>query len=141
MGMRSAPYIAQRVTNAITFIHRGMEFFLLNYVDNFVGEEVKHRIWEAYWALTRLLQDLKVETSKEKVVPPTTRLEFLGITFDSETMTMEISHDKMAEIQSELGQWLYRTTASQREVESLIGKWPFMAKCIKAGRVFLLRLI
>ena len=82
-----------------------------------------------------------METSKEKVIPPTTRLEFLGITFDSETMTMEISHDKMAEIQSELGRWLYRTTASRREVESLIGKLQFMAKCIKAGRVFLSRLI
>ena len=34
MGMRSAPYIAQRVTNAIAYIHRRMEFFLLNYVDD-----------------------------------------------------------------------------------------------------------
>ena len=84
MGMRSAPYIAQRITNAISFIHRILGFFLLNYVDDFVAAEIWDRIWEAYNALTKLLHDLRVETSKEKIVPPTTRLEFLGITFDSE---------------------------------------------------------
>ena len=36
MGMRTAPYIAQRVTNAIAYIHRSLLYFLLNYVDDFV---------------------------------------------------------------------------------------------------------
>ena len=88
MGMRSAPYITQRVTNAIAHIHRQMQFFLLNYVDDFVGAELKHRIWEAYRVLSDLLQELRVDTSQEKLVPPTTRLEFLGITFDSAKMTV-----------------------------------------------------
>ena len=43
MGMRKAPYIAQRVTNAIAYIHKKMEFFLLNYVDDFVGAETKEQ--------------------------------------------------------------------------------------------------
>ena len=95
MGMRSAPYIAQRVSNAIAHIHKQMEFFLLNYVDDFVGAELKERAWKAYQFLTKLLRDLQVDTSPEKVIPPTTRLEFLGITFDSNTMTMEIPEDKL----------------------------------------------
>ena len=82
-----------------------------------------------------------MDTSKEKLVPPTTRLEFLGITFDSEKMTMEISSEKLADIQQELQVWLYRTNATRKEVESLIGKLQFLAKCIRAGRVFLARLI
>ena len=44
MGMRSAPYITQRITNAIAYIHRQMGFFLLNYVDNFVGAELWDKI-------------------------------------------------------------------------------------------------
>ena len=140
MGMRSAPYIAQRITNAIAYIHRSLSYFLLNYVDDFVGAEVKSKIWEAYQALTQLLENLRVETSKEKIVPPT-RFEFLGITFDSEAMTMEISEEKLAEIKQELNTWLYRTAAKRREVESLEGKLQFLAKCVKAGRVFLGRLI
>ena len=141
MGMRSAPYIAQRVTNAIAFIHRQMEFFLLNYMDDFVGAELKDKIWEAYRALSQLLQELRVDTAAEKVVPPTTRLEFLGITFDSNKMTMEISSQKLEEINKEIGSWLLRTSALRREVESLIGKLQFVAKCVKAGRIFLSRLI
>ena len=38
----------------------------------------------------------------DKVVPPTTRLEFLGITFDAEKMTMEISDAKMKDIKAEI---------------------------------------
>ena len=88
MGMRSAPYIAQRVTNTIAYIHRKLKFFLLNYVDDFIGAETKQMIWAAYQALTALLAELRVDISQEKLVPPTTRLEFLGITFDSNTKTI-----------------------------------------------------
>ena len=133
MGMRSAPYIAQCVTNAIRFIHQQWEYFLLNYIDDFVGAETKDRIWQAYRALTQLLQELRVDTSPKKIVPPTTRLEFLGVTFDSGSMTMEISAQKMEEIRKELNTWLLHTAARRQEVESLIGKLQFMAKCIKAG--------
>ena len=141
MGMRSAPYIAQRITNAIAYIHRQLEYFLLNYVDDFVGAELETRIWEAYQALTHILEEIGVETAKDKVVPPTTRLEFLSITFDSINMTMEISQEKLAEIKQELQTWLYKTKAKRREVESLIDKLQFMAKCIRAGCIFLSRLI
>ena len=122
MGMRSAPYIAQRITDAIAYIHRSLKFFLLNYVDDFVGAEHYKMIWEAYHALNHLLRVLGVETSKDKIVPPTTRLEFLGITFDSITMTMEISQEKLKDILQELNSWLLKTSATRREVESIIGK-------------------
>ena len=85
MGMRSTPYITQRVTNAIAYIHRRLKFFLLNYVDDFVGAELRDMVWKAYLALEQLLKDLRVDTSEEKLVPPTTELEFLGITFNSTT--------------------------------------------------------
>ena len=141
MGMRSAPYIAQRITNAIAYIHRQLGYFLLNYVDDFVGAEIKEKAWDAYVTLTHILDKLGVETSKDKIVPPTTRLEFLGIMFDSRTMTMEISKEKMQDIQQELDTWLNKSKARHREVESLIGKLQFMAKCVRAGRIFLGRLI
>ena len=122
MGMRSAPYIAQRVTNAIAYIHRRLQWFILNYVDDFVSAEMKEVVWQAYRAFKGLLERLKVEISQEKLVPPTTRLEFLGITFNSETMTMEISAEKMEDINKELSTWLTRTKAKRKEVVSLIGK-------------------
>ena len=141
MDMRSAPYVAQRVTNAIAYIHRQMGFFLLNYVDDFVSAEVKSRIWQGYRHLTKLLQELGVDTSKEKLVEPTTRMEFLGITFDSRELIMEIPKAKIEEIITELDTWLYKTSASRKEIESLVGKLQFAAKCVRMGRTFIVRLI
>ena len=141
MGMRNSPYIAQRISDAIRFLHKCMGFFMLNYVDDFLGAELAEHIWQAYKYLTQLLEEIKIGISKEKLVPPTTRLEFLGITFDSDKMTMELPQDKVEDLQVELGSWLYKTMASRREMESLVGKLQFASKCIRPGRVFVARLI
>ena len=141
MGMRTAPYIAQRVTNAIGYIHKKLQYFLLNYVDDFLGAEHRDIIWAAYTHLTELLAKLKVDTAPEKIVPPTTRIEFLGITLDSQTMTMEIPTEKIKETQMELNTWTYRTAATRKELESIVGKLQFMGKCVKPGRVFIARLL
>ena len=93
MGMRSAPYIAQRITNAIAYIQRQLEYFLLNYVHDFVGAETKEKVWKAFEFLTNILEQLRVETAPEKTVQPTHRLKFLGVLFDAEEMTMEITPD------------------------------------------------
>ena len=45
------------------------------------------------------------------------------------------------EIKQELQTWLLKSTAAHREVESLTGKLQFMAKCVRAGQIFLGRLI
>ena len=82
-----------------------------------------------------------MDTSKEKIVEPTTRMEFLGITFDSEKMTMELPRDKVREIMQEADSWLYKSHATRREVESLIGKLQFAARCVRIGRIFIARLI
>ena len=141
MGMRTAPYIAQRVSNALAHIHRQMGYFLLNYVDNFLGAEVREKAWQAYQFLTRLLRDLQVDTSPEKLVAPTTRLDFLGITFDTVKQTIEIPQEKLEEIAQETSTWLTKTSATRKEAESLIGKLQFVAKCVRAGRIFIARLI
>ena len=100
-------------------------------MDDFVGAEHRERIWDAYNALTQLLNSLRVETAENKIVPPTTRLEFLGITFDSSTTTMEIPPAKLRDIRQELETWLLRTKANRRQVKSLMGKLQFMAKCVR----------
>ena len=141
MGMRSAPYIAQRITNAIAFIHRQAGYFLLNYVDDFLGAEHKEKVQQAFTHLTQLLSSLGVETAPEKIVPPTTRIEFLGVTFDSITMTIEVTPERVKQMLAELNSWNTRIHATRKEVESLIGKLQFASKCVKPGRTFIARLI
>ena len=141
MGMRTASYIAQRVTNAIRFIHEKMKFFLLNYVDDFLGAELKNKVDRAFQHLTQLLATLGVETAPDKIIPPTTRLEFLGVTFDAQKMTVEVSADRVKDMVVELNSWNLKTRATRKEVESLVGKLQFASKCIKPGRTFIARLL
>ena len=141
MGMRSAPYIAQRVTNAIRHIHEQRKFFLLNYVDDFLGAELKHAVLQAYQHLIQLLETLRVEVAPEKVIPPTTRIEFLGVTFDSQTMTIEVTQYRIQDMIAELNSWNLKNHACRKELESLIGKLQFASKCIKPGRTFIAKLL
>ena len=45
IGLRSAPYIAQRITNAIKCLHSQLAFFLLNYVDYFMEQSTRTKYW------------------------------------------------------------------------------------------------
>ena len=141
MGVRTGPYIAQRVTSAIKWIIEQLQYFLLNYVDDFVGAEIGEKAWKAFNTLTELLEKINAQTSPEKVIPPTHRLEFLGTTFDTQKMTMEVPGPKLEEILKELENWQHKVTATRQEIESLIGKLQFAARCVRPGRIFLARLI
>ena len=77
------------------------------------------------------MEDLNVKTAPDKIIPPTTRIEFLGVTFDSQTMTMEVTPDRVRDMLTELNTWNTKTAVTRKEVESLIGKLQFASKCIK----------
>ena len=141
MGMRTAPYITQRVSNAIRYIHQKLGYFLLNYVDDLLGAETKEKAQAAFKSLTALLEELQVEVAPNKVIPPTTRIEFLGVTFDSSSMTIEVTQDRVKEMLNELNSWNTKTHATRKELESLIGKLQFASKCIRPDRTFTSRLI
>ena len=79
-----------------------MGYFLLNYVDDFLGAKTKAKVQQAFEHLTKLPEELRVETSPEKTIPPTTRIEFLGVTFDSQKMTIEVTEDRIQEMLNEI---------------------------------------
>ena len=106
MGHRVAPYICQRITNMIKYIHTMLGMFLLNYIDDFLGAEKREKAQEAYELLGTILQNLGAQEAENKAVPLTQVIEFLGVTFNSHTMTMEVSLDRISEIFCDLDGWL-----------------------------------
>ena len=82
-----------------------------------------------------------MDTAPDKIIPPTTRIEFLGVTFDSQTMTMEVTPERVKDMLTELNSWTTKNSATRKELESLIGKLQFTSKCVKPGRTFISRLI
>ena len=149
-GLRHSGLNGQRVTDAVSWILRGMgresgneiPYQVCNYVDDMGGVEGdKTRAEEAYNKLGLLLIDLGLDESQKKAEAPTTMITFLGVEFDSVAMTMSVPPSKLTEIKAEIRLWMRRTTINKKELQSLLGKLFWVAKCVKYARVFMGRLL
>ena len=56
-------------------------------------------------------------------------------------MTMEVTADRMEDIQEELKSWSDKMRATKQEIQSFAGKLEFVAKCCKPGRCFMARIL
>ena len=55
MGCQTAPYICQHVTNLIWHVMTNLKYFIKNYMDGFMGLELKQHAEQAYNTLDNLL--------------------------------------------------------------------------------------
>ena len=141
MGCRIAPYICQRTTDIATYIQANRGFFLLNYVDDFIGAEYHSRVLQAHRSLTNVIDRVGLIRSEKKLVKPTHCIEFIGNLVDTVTMTVGIIPSRQAEIVKELEVWRTRRQCSRGQLESLVGKLQFISNCVKSGRLFIFRLL
>ena len=149
-GLRHSGLQGQKVTDAVSWILRrlGLEtddekpYQVCNYSDDLGGvEESYSRAVAAYNKLNWLLSDLGLEESLKKAEPPTTRITYLGVQFDSISMTMSVPPEKVTEIKAEIGLWVRKTTITMRDLQSLLGKLFWIARVVKNSRPFMGRLL
>lgn len=88
-----------------------------------------------------MLSACGIEESEHKVYAHSTslRMVFLGIVCDSVKLTLEISDNKILEINNLLIEWNEKTKATKRDIQSLVGKLNFIGFCDKPGRSFISR--
>ena len=141
MGLRSSAFICQRVTNAITYMMFQVGVAILNYLDDLAGAETPERAHIAYSLFDSVLRKAGFVESQHKACPPSTKMVFVGVLFNTEKMTLEIAPERLKEIQSLVASWLTRKTASLKELQSLLGKLSFVCSCVRPGRVFVQRLL
>ena len=141
MGCRSSAYIAQRFSNALTFILFKLGIYILNYIDDLASAERVENAHFAFLTLRKVLCQCGVEEAIKKACFPSTKMSFIGVLFNSETMTIEITEERLKELNLLLRSWLDRENATLRDLQSLIGKLNFVASCVRPGRIFISRLI
>ena len=135
MGSRSAPYICQHVTNFIRHVMAQLDYFVANYVDDFMGLDTPQKIWASFQMLHNLLRDLGASEAVQKAVLPTYVLEFLGVLFDLWNMTISVTPEQMKELRVELKQWAARSKFTRKQLESQLGKLQFVSNCVGPGRL------
>ena len=141
MGLRSAAYVCQRVTNAAAMLAKRQGIQIINYLDDFAGAETWEHADAAFDKLGKLLEDGGLQESSNKACRPNTRMVFLGIMVDTVSMTLEVSPDRLRELNILLDQWLTKETVTRKEIESMIGVLQFVTTCVRPGRIFLARLL
>ena len=116
--------------------------YVLHYLDDFLtaGPPESTECQRNLESMLQLCQRINTPIKPEKVVPPTTKITFLGIVFNTTTMTASIDDDCKASILEELQ--LFRSSKKRKcQLLSLIGKLSFICKVVPAVRIFLHRLI
>ena len=119
---------------------QNIQYFVANYVDDFMGIETPERVWQAYNTLENLLRDLGIIEAPDKAVPPSVIVEFLGVLFNFLEMTISVTPDRIRELSRELKNWTLHKTYTRRQLETLLGKLQFVSNCVRPGRVMVLRL-
>ena len=141
MGSSASAYCCQRTSNAITYIYHKNGFENVNYLDDLGAAETDDRAEEAYDCLGYILDTIGIRESRSKACPPALIVIFLGILFNTLTMTMSITSERLEEIKQLLKTWNNKKRARLKEVQSLLGKLNFAASTVRAGRVFISRII
>ena len=141
MGARSAAYCCQRMTNAISFIMFQIGIYLLNYLDDLASAESPELAQFSFNTVRSILKKLGIEEAQSKACFPSTVMTFVGVLFDTNKMTIEVTPERLKEINLLLKTWLEKHTASLKEIQSLLGKLNFIAACVRPGRIFISRML
>ena len=142
-GLASAAMACQRTTNAVSYMFGQQGHSLINYLDDFASaNKCFQDAVSQFYELKQLLSDLGLQESADKAIFPTQIMIFLGVLFNTLTMTMEVTPERLQQILDELKLWNSKKKfASKRKIQSLIGKLQFVAKCVRPGRLFISRML
>lgn len=141
MGLKSSAYFCQRVTNMIRHILEKKQVDCVNYLDDFGGADAWATAQTSTNTMDEVIDRSGLEKSAAKDVDPTCIMIFLGILFNTLTLTLSIGHDRLQEIGALIQVWMKKSKCSRRELQSLLGKLQFVAACVRPGRVFTMRLL
>lgn len=112
-----------------------------NFLDDFFSAQIESRAVQSFRNMHILLKQIGIEESLEKACFPSEQMIVVGILFDTVTMKLSLTDEKMVEIIEELNKWENKTKCSLKQMQSLVGRLSFAAGVVCSGRVYMSRLI
>lgn len=149
-GLRHSGLQGQRTTDAVAWIHRqsGLDtpeekqFNICNYSDDLGGvESTAEHAQRSFLKLAALFEDLGLDESEDKASPPSQKMVYLGVHFDTTKMEMSVPPEKLAELKAEIDMWARKTTVTKKGLQSLLGRLFWVGKVVRFSRTFMGRLL
>ena len=140
MGLRSSAFCCQSVTEMIAKIV-GRRAHILVYLDDFGGAELAGQAEVSFQHLGKLLGYFGLEEAHDKAVAPTTRMDWLGITFDSIEWTMALKPGKLSELLADLPKLLRYKRVKRVTLQKVLGSLVWASAVVRSGVIFFNRLL
>ena len=125
----------------MVYVHCSLGYWSCNYLDDYGSAKLQDEAWASFNLMGRIIERFGVEEATEKVVAPTTRMDFLGNIVDTIKMTIEVSEERREELLQLLHKCMWIERFKKKHLQSLIGKLSFVTNCVRARRIFISRLL
>jgi hypothetical protein len=114
---------------------------VIHYIDDFLFViQSKQRADDLLIQCLELCKHLGVPMAAHKTEGPTTRLTFLGIQLDTESMQASLPEEKLSELKRLTTDWCEMKQASTNECEIMAGKLNFASYVVRPGRFYMRRI-
>ena len=140
-GCRSSPSIFNEFAGLLRDLLRRMagNEAVLNYLDDFFG--IEQPGVSTYGAFLDLCAITGVPLQPHKCVPPSTRVEILGVVVNTSTMCFELPAAKLQALTDQVAAILGRRRTTRRALLSVVGLLAHACRCVPPGRGFMRRLL
>ena len=117
--------------------------YVIYYLDDFLfgGHPNSDSCGRSLDLALRVCDEVGFPAMPEKVVGPSTLIEFLGFINDTGALEIRLPEEKLLHLKSTLESWRLRKSCKKRELPSLIGCLQHASTVVKPGRTFLRRMI
>ena len=133
-GLRSAPKLFTALANAVQWLIKEKEVdFCIHYLDDYLFIKPPGAHAHALAAATQTLAELSIPMAPDKVEGPVTRVTFLGIELDSQTLTARLPTDKLQRLTSMIAEWKDQKVCTKRELLLLIGALQHATMVVRSG--------
>ena len=116
-------------------------FDQVSYLDYMAAAEIWVKADDCFQCMRDTVRECWGRDAETKAVKPTYEMVFLGVLFDTQALTLQVSNERLQEAMELLGEWTARTHATRKQVQSIMGKLSFMAACVRPGRLFISRIL
>ena len=141
-GSRASSAHMQRVAEAIVAIlaKKGLTAFM--YFDDMIVVSPDHDTASKQYIVARdLLVELGLPEAIEKAQPPSSSVRWLGIQIDAAAGTLSVPTEKLEQVIADASTHMNKRSISRKNLQSLLGRLLYVAKCIKPARLFVSRLL
>ena len=140
MGLRSSAFCCQSVTELVARVVNTKAHVLV-YLDDFGGAELPSKAPASFQHLGKVLNHLGLEEAPEKAVAPTTKMDWLGVCFDTVEWSMSLKPGKLQELLVWLPKLLTRKRVRKSLLQKVLGSLVWASSVVRAGTVFFNRLL